>query len=270
MQDRDLPPLPFDRVSLIGSPFIYENPKRWTWRTDHGPDGYYNLWICRSGSASFKFIGREQVYEVRPWTVLLIPPSVGHCGWNDEDIPDFRNFSAHWIPLGVAEPELVLEPRVLVLREVDTAEALIQSILRVSAYGDEFGQTQAEWLLLSLLGLIWRDIQLPWESPADEIILRQIGRIRAGEDLFADVVSFAEEANMSRVHYTRRFKRAIGLSPNEFLVKQRVECSAVLLKRTDWTLEQIAEVVGYSEQHYFSRQFRQVMGISPGAFRKEV
>ena len=83
------------------------------------------------------------------------------------------------------------------------------------------------------------------------------------------VQELADEAHMSRVHYTRRFKRAVGLSPNEFLVRQRVERSAILLKQTDWTLEQIADVIGYADQHYFSRQFRRTMGVSPGAYRKQ-
>ena len=264
MDDRELLPLPFQGVRLLGAPFIYENPKRWVWSSESGPD-YYNLWICRSGHAKFRF--EKEVFEVRPWTVLIIPPGTGHRGWNDEDVPDFKNFSAHWLPSPDKKGDPVFEPSVLVLKEIDTAEALIQSILRLSAYGDAFGHRQAEWALLSLLGLIWREIQLPWDSPADEIILKQIGRIRSGEDLFIDVQSLAEEAHMSRVHYTRRFKRAVGLSPNEFLVRQRVERSAILLKQTNWTLEQIADVIGYSEQHYFSRQFKRIMGISPGNYR---
>ena len=194
---------------------------------------------------------------------------MGYHGWNDEDVRDFKNFSAHWLPVGLRDPVLAFEPRVFVLREIDTAEAIIQSILRVSAYGDSLGMKQAEWLLLSLLGLIWREIQLPWDSPADEIILKQIGRIRAGEGLFTQVQALADEAHMSQAHYTRRFKRAVGLSPNEFLVRQRVERCAILLKQTDWTLEQIADVVGYSEQYYFSRQFSKIMGRSPGAYRLE-
>jgi len=266
MHKTEIAPLPFERVELLDTPFIYENPKRWLWRSKAGRQ-HYNLWICRRGKAQFYFEDRDAHFEIVPWTVLLIPPDVSHLGWNEEDCPDFNNFSAHWLPIGGEDPFAVIKPTVLVLREIDTAEALIQSILRTSACGDSFALRQAEWLLLCLLGLVWRELQLPWDSPADRVILRQIGRIRSGEGLFQTVQNLADEAHMSRVHYTRRFKRAVGLSPNEFLVRQRVERCAILLRQTDWTLDQIAEAVGYSEQHYFSRQFSKVMGRSPGAYR---
>lgn len=259
-------PLSLGRVKLIRAPFIYENTKqRWLWQSSSGND-YYNLWICRSGHAKFRF--DKEVHEIWPWTVLIVPPHTSYLGWNEEIVPDFRNFSAHWIPLDVDGP--VFEPSVCRLKEVDTAEALIQSMLRVSAYDDSFGQQQTEWLLLSLLAMTWREIQLPWDSPADAVILSQIGRIRSGDDLFTDVTTLASEANMSRVHYTRRFKRALGVSPNEFLIRQRIERSALLLKQTDWTLQHIAEVIGYEDAHYFSRQFRRIMGVSPGVYRKAI
>ncbi|HKK18554.1 MAG TPA: AraC family ligand binding domain-containing protein, partial [Opitutales bacterium] len=212
MNRMHLKPLPFSRLRLIRAPFIYENPKRWLWRSETG-NPYYNLWVCRSGHAKFRF--KEQIHNIRPWTVLVIPPETPFFGWNEEAVPDYKNFSAHWVPLDVENP--VFAPTVLTLREIDTAEALIQSMLRISAYGDRFGQQQMEWLLLSLIAMAWRETQLPWDSPADAVILSQIGRIRSGEGLFSDVTALAGEANMSRVHYTRRFKRALGLSPNEFL-----------------------------------------------------
>jgi AraC-like DNA-binding protein len=266
VSDQDLQPLPFSALRYCDAPFIYENPKRWTWMSEAGPD-YYNLWICRSGHARFRFAGQKESSEIKPWTVLVMPPGIGYNGWNEVDCPGFKNFSAHWMPVGVDQFSRVFQPTVAVLREIDTAEALIQSILRVSAYGDDFGMRQAEWLLLALLGLVWRELQVPWDSSADEVILRQIGRIRSGEGLFQDVQAMAGEAHLSRAHYTRRFKRAVGSTPNAFLVRQRVERCAILLKQTDWTLDQIAHTVGYSEQHFFSRQFSRVMGRSPGAFR---
>ena len=73
---RELQLLPFDRVKLCSAPFIQENPKRWTWRSVDGPD-HYNLWICRSGHAKFRFLEGDEQYEVKPWTVLMIPRQGG-------------------------------------------------------------------------------------------------------------------------------------------------------------------------------------------------
>lgn len=58
---------------------------------------------------------------------------------------------------------------------------------------------------------------------------------------------------------------------NTFINKLRIAESERLMKQNpDMTFAEIAENIGYTEQSNFARQFRQIMGISPSAFRKEI
>jgi AraC-like DNA-binding protein len=60
-----------------------------------------------------------------------------------------------------------------------------------------------------------------------------------------------------------------GISPIRDLIAARVDRAKVLLLENESeTLAQVAERLGYKNQYDFSRQFKQVAGISPGTYRK--
>lgn len=254
--------LPFDSLHLHRDPFIYEKQGSWSW--DSPERGHYNLWICTEGAAQMRC--GETDYPVQPWTVFVFPPEMAVRGRIEEESGALTNFSAHWTPITSAGAGQI-PFFTLTIREVDTVQALIQALIRLSVFHDPLSRQQEAWVLLELLGLLWRERQTPNTSHADTMIYRQIERMRSGRHLFESVESLAVEAGLSRVHYTRHFRRITGDSPNYFLIKQRVERACILLRETNWTIGTIAETVGYADVYFFSRQFRRVLGKSPGQFR---
>jgi AraC-like DNA-binding protein len=77
----------------------------------------------------------------------------------------------------------------------------------------------------------------------------------------------AAAAEMSVVQLERTTRRIIGISVRQLLVRFRVERAIALLDSTDSTLSDIAARCGYYDQSAFTRQFRRVVGVSPGAYR---
>lgn len=73
---------------------------------------------------------------------------------------------------------------------------------------------------------------------------------------------------MTETHFRRLFKKAYGMSPVKYINKIRVERAMGLLLGGNLTLSQIAENVGYSDAYYFSRRFKALTGVSPGAYKK--
>ncbi|MEP7046965.1 MAG: helix-turn-helix domain-containing protein [Ilumatobacteraceae bacterium] len=80
----------------------------------------------------------------------------------------------------------------------------------------------------------------------------------------------AEAASMSVVQLERTTRRIIGISVRQLLVRFRVEHAIGLLTTTDLSLSDIAARSGYYDQSAFTRQFRRVVGVSPGAYRTQV
>lgn len=85
---------------------------------------------------------------------------------------------------------------------------------------------------------------------------------------FPSVTQIARQHGFSRGHFTRVFQKATGLPPNEFFIRRRIDRACNLLRGSPLTISQIAEALGYQNVHFFSRQFKHRVGITPVAFRK--
>lgn len=74
-------------------------------------------------------------------------------------------------------------------------------------------------------------------------------------------------ANLSASYFVRAFKRSMGITPHDYLMRRRVELTVQLLAETDLTLSQIAQAAGFVDQSHCARRFRQHVGMSPRAHR---
>ena len=91
------------------------------------------------------------------------------------------------------------------------------------------------------------------------------------QDHLAEKITRPLLANMihlSETHFHAYFKKAMGMAPMEYVQDQRMRKAQQLLLQTNDSIAAIANQVGYTDQFYFSRQFRSVVGMNPSAFRR--
>jgi AraC family transcriptional regulator len=77
----------------------------------------------------------------------------------------------------------------------------------------------------------------------------------------------ASIACLSRYHFARAFKQAVGQPPHRYVGAKRLERAKALLMQSDRSLVDIALALSFSCQANFTRAFRQVTGQTPGQFR---
>ncbi len=83
------------------------------------------------------------------------------------------------------------------------------------------------------------------------------------------LAEIAEAAHMSPHHFARSFKKDTGLSPHRYVIHQRVERAKALLAGTDLTIAEVARAVGFANHSHLSSHVRRLLGVSPGALRRD-
>ncbi|UKS25318.1 helix-turn-helix domain-containing protein [Paenibacillus sp. HWE-109] len=78
--------------------------------------------------------------------------------------------------------------------------------------------------------------------------------------------SLAEMAGMSPEYFSRMFRKETGRTLSEYLTSIRINHAKRELIRGEASIGWIAEYAGYGEQYYFSRKFKQEVGVSPTAY----
>ena len=74
--------------------------------------------------------------------------------------------------------------------------------------------------------------------------------------------------DLSLDYFTRCFRQVYGIPPRQYLLEQRMRQAAVHLIETNDAIHHAAKLVGIADSNYFCRQFKKVMGLTPGAYRK--
>jgi AraC family transcriptional regulator len=86
-----------------------------------------------------------------------------------------------------------------------------------------------------------------------------------GEDL--SLVQIAGVINISPTYFASLFKRATGISPRQYVIRQRVERAKLLLLKTDLMIADIAQQVGFSSHSHLTQHFKRLTSMTPKQVR---
>lgn len=80
----------------------------------------------------------------------------------------------------------------------------------------------------------------------------------------------ADHLYMSRSHLSTLFKKTYGIDLNRYIHQIKIERARELLKDRSKSITQIGDYLGYSSTSHFTRSFRQITGMTPGEYRKNI
>ena len=101
-----------------------------------------------------------------------------------------------------------------------------------------------------------------------------IARLRRVEDYVREhlienisLETLAELAELSPFHFSRVFKQSTGMTPLQFVIRERILRAQQLIRETSRSLIEIALEIGYTSPSHFAEVFRRTVGMSPSEFR---
>jgi AraC family transcriptional regulator len=80
----------------------------------------------------------------------------------------------------------------------------------------------------------------------------------------------ARECRLSVSHFSRAFRRSMGVAPHSWLLARRVQVAKEKLRDGRLSLFDVALVCGFADQSHLTRVFTRMVGVSPGAWRRAV
>ncbi len=80
----------------------------------------------------------------------------------------------------------------------------------------------------------------------------------------------ANEANVSKYHFCRLFKKHIGISPMKFVLSKKIIKAKELLRRENLNISMVAAEVGFNDISSFIEQFKKFTGITPTNYKKSL
>ncbi|MDR6550048.1 AraC family transcriptional regulator [Paenibacillus qinlingensis] len=145
-----------------------------------------------------------------------------------------------------------------------------QSLFRVFSQRDLFLQLDASQYVISLLVFIGRNVQKSKLSSTN-LTNRIESSLRFIHENFHHPLTLQQLADMEHLsvsHYRTVFTESLGMSPYEYILLQRMNRACDLLRNSRLSCADIAEMIGYQDQRYFSRLFKIKTGMTPHMYKK--
>lgn len=150
---------------------------------------------------------------------------------------------------------------------------MMKQILYIAyAYPDrlqERGSSMLLTLLTELNGQIYDDPQRAEIKRLPSQIVKALDYIDEHIEETLSVEMLANRSGWSHEHFTRSFMQYLGRTPRETIIQRRIERACQLLLYEEWSIKEVAYRVGFNDENYFSRLFKNVKGITASAYRRK-
>ncbi|MDP4276266.1 MAG: ATP-binding protein [Bacteroidota bacterium] len=83
------------------------------------------------------------------------------------------------------------------------------------------------------------------------------------------VEELSEEIGMNRTQLYRKLQSIVGMTPSDFIRSIRLKRAAQLLEKSQFNVAEVADMVGFNTQKYFSKYFKEMFGVKPSQYGRE-
>jgi AraC-like DNA-binding protein len=252
--------------------------------------------LYRDGNNSFQYRGSERL--CRPGTLALAAPGELHsfapCRPGKvryhEITFSLRNNQGQYLRCSFSELfgyyfstacELQQLPWQLDTATATDVEQLywqLEQLLRSQSYSGENVISYVPWTpnllyrqLYSLLMTIYdcgHQVQVNSVSSTNSSVMRAKSYIEQHLRDNPNLTQIAKHAGVAPEYLCREFKRATGYSPIVYRDIQRIVAAKRMLRYSERSIKEIAELLGFADVYYFSRVFKKIAGLPPGKYRR--
>ena len=243
----------------------------------------FEIGLCHYGEGDL--VLEEDFYRFAPGMISCIPANFLHVTRSDAGVPAF------WEYLYI-DPEEILKANGK--KSIAETRELIEAINR-NAF---FIRTEDNPMLVTLVRAIFEEMQDKAQYHQECVkgmayaLLFEIARFNSKNSVNNNIkasglqlesaidyvelhyqsafkiADLAAQCHMSETHFRRIFQEKMNMTPIEYVNFVRVKKACELIDKTDISMEEVAEKVGFISPSTFNRIFRKIIGTSPYQWKK--
>ena len=252
----------------INSCGISDCDANWSW--DTGKNGFqdFDIWFVLRGKG--RIITERETAEVERGSCLLLFPNTHYIGEHGNNHLLIMN--VHFTFSG-AERAIFPSELSFLYRKIHDISYMRGTLSRViHLYNSEKSEDAAVFLRAALSEYFLADKEeekREFGNDKAEIVKKICSIINTAPENAPSLAHFSSKYGYSADYLGKIFSRSTGISFSGYIANARINKAKFLLSSTSLSVEGVAEALGYYDTCYFSRQFKRIMGISPGRYRKE-
>ncbi len=147
----------------------------------------------------------------------------------------------------------------------------VNDIVPTRVFVGEISQAVTWEEIRTVFTALYEAISVDREEESEvSILVKRAGKIIEGcYSQGITLEELAQRLHVSDEYLSTQFKKETGMSFTETVRRYRIDRIKELLLHSDLKLNQIADMVGYSDPKYMSKVFKEEVGMLPAEFRKE-
>jgi AraC family transcriptional regulator of arabinose operon len=234
-----------------------------------GRNDYYMAYN-HHGNMKIRMSGHE--YQLEPGSVFIYRPHEEQYYGHGKN----KAFMSHWVHFtGYGVEELLsgagLSEKCVFNVGISKTIANIYEAMLLELKDKNPGyELMVSSFLINLVAVIARKLDPEFYGNLSESrkeIHDSVRYINNNYDKRIYIKELAEMAHLCPDRYTCIFKEVMGITPLQYIINLRIQKSCELIRRTSLGIGQIAAMVGFDDQLYFSRLFKKNNGLSPSKYR---
>jgi len=250
--------------------------------TDH-PTGYHYKWedgrVLEEFQINYVSQGygtlenKQGIYSVKPGTVMIIRPGVWHryrpdpkTGWVENYLGFEGKIASHFLAQSVLSSDKPIINFGFREELIDTYFKIYHLVLEEAPGFQQI----ASGLVIKLLGYIvaYKKQQNFSGKHIERVIQKARFYMHQNMAHEIDLKNMAMEHQVGYSYFRKMFKKYTGVAPHHYHLELKVLRARELILTTDRSIKEIGYELGFSSIYYFSRFFKNKIGVSPMEFKK--
>lgn len=244
-------------------------------RIMHSHKNHVEISIIYSGTSRYLIGDRKQL--IQPGDILIYNSGVAHDELSGPDAQIGSYFFAiSNLEIQGLRPNALVADDVLpvfhVGQDFHTLLELCETMLKQMEQPGEWTKYLLHFETQALLEIVWRSIyhgRKPQEGKSQYYLGQRIKEYI--DEHYREPISIKDicrDLGLSESYVSHTFKDMLGYSPMQYALRCKIGEAQTLLISTDYSITEIARMVGFDAQSHFNQRFIKYVGISPSKFRK--